>query len=139
MEIVKNVQKIWSLLIIAPKNRWQDGLRILLQAIPQVKQVEQTDNLHQGVTMVCKHNPTAVFVDAELLENMAWEFAIQIKAEFPETPCILMVKDQKQKNLAHHLGADAVLFKEFTQQTLQHTLTKLLCQPRSIQTKPLGI
>lgn len=138
MNFVENIKKTWSLVIIGPKNRWLDGLRTLLRTIPQVKQVDQVYNLYKGITLINKLPPDAIFVDADLPENMAWRFPGEIKAEYPEIPCILLVNDQKQKELAQQLGADAILLKGFNQQMLQLTLNKLLLPQTSIQTKPLG-
>ena len=114
-----------SVLIVAPPGRLRDGLRVLLRAVPQIGHTVQADDA-LAVLRAVEHSPALVLLDADLPGEEAWTVLRQIKAQWPQTRCIVLVNNGQQSQIAHVHGADTVLAKGFTVTTLTAIVANLL-------------
>jgi DNA-binding NarL/FixJ family response regulator len=97
-----------SALIIAQPGQLRDGLRMLLQAIPQVY-ISQTDDCPSALLLDTCYAPSLVLLDFDLIQN---QDTIQaITARWPQSRYIVLVADEQQYHLARHAIADITLLK----------------------------
>jgi len=115
-----------TVLIVAPPGRLRDGLQALVRAAPQVKCAVWTADSPSTLRMIAEHLPVLVLLDADLPDEEAWTVLGQIKARWPQIPCIALVHNGVQNQMANALSADAVLVKGFSAQTLARTMEDLL-------------
>ncbi len=80
---------------------------------------------HAARQMLTEHSPALVLLDADLPGDEAWTVLPQIKAQWPQTRCIVLANNGQQSQMAHVHGADAVLAKGFTVTTLTAAIAKL--------------
>ena len=119
-------------LILAMPGRLRDGWRTLLKASPQIDRVNQADDVPSGLTMTAELRPAMVLLDADLVGDQARTVLRQIKAEWPQAQCIVMISNGEQRWLANANGVDAVLVKGFSMTTLTETIARLLPRPEPI-------
>jgi len=113
-------------LIVAPPSRLRDGLQAMVRAVPQVAYTVQADDGQAALRILAEHPLALVLLDADLPGEAAWTVLRQIKAQWPQTRCIVLVNNGQQSQIANTHGADAVLVKGFTGTTLTETLAKFL-------------
>ena len=113
-------------LILAMPGRIRDGWRTLLKASPQIDCVAQADDVPSGLTMTAELRPAVVLLDADLVSDQARTVLRQIKAQWPQAQCIVMISNGEQRWLANANGVDAVLVKGFSTRTLNETIAELL-------------
>jgi DNA-binding NarL/FixJ family response regulator len=112
-------------LIVAAPGRIRQALGALLNAIPWVQIVAQTDNSASALMMVRRHCPKLVLLDANLSNNQAWTFLNQLKAEYPDIRSIVLVDYLHQHAVAHDIQATVTLLKGFPISELCVILEKL--------------
>jgi DNA-binding NarL/FixJ family response regulator len=115
-----------SALIVARPGRMREGLRALLRTIPGIKIVEQVDRGSAALAMVTQERSTLVLLDSSLPSEEMWTAVKQIKAEWPQTQCIVVADTIRQQGMAHASGADGVLLKGFAAETLFTTIDEVL-------------
>jgi DNA-binding NarL/FixJ family response regulator len=115
-----------SALIVARPGRMREGLRALLRTIPRIKIVEQVDRGSAALAMVTQERSTLVLLDSSLPSEEMWAAVKQIKAEWPQTQCIVVADTIRQQGMAHASGADGVLLKGFAAETLFTTIDEVL-------------
>jgi DNA-binding NarL/FixJ family response regulator len=104
----------------------REGLRALLRTIPRIKIVEQVDRGSAALAMVTQERSTLVLLDSSLPSEEMWAAVKQIKAEWPQTQCIVVADTIRQQGMAHASGADGVLLKGFAAETLFTTIDEVL-------------
>ena len=115
-----------SALIVARPGRMREGLRALLRTIPRIKIVEQVDRGSAALAMVTQERSTLVLLDSSLPSEEMWMAVKQIKAEWPQTQCIVVADTIRQQGMACASGADGVLLKGFAAETLFTTIDEVL-------------
>ncbi len=113
-------------LIVARPDRKRDSVRAMLKAIPQLKIIEQADDGPAALKKIANHRPALVLLDSNLPENKVWSVLKQIKAEWPQTLCLILIDTSDQRPMAETAGADGVLVAEFSITKLGATIDKLL-------------
>jgi len=113
-----------SVLIVAPPGRLRDALQVLVRAVPQIGHTVQANDA-LAVLSAAELSPALVLLDADLPGNEAWTVLRQIKAQWPQTRCIVLANNGQQSQIANVHGADAVLAKGFTVTTLTAIVAKL--------------
>jgi DNA-binding NarL/FixJ family response regulator len=97
-------------LIIASSGPFRDGLRILLQALPDITQVDLADTLVGGWRFIHQQPPDAIVVDADLLDpDLIAPQLEQLKTLTPHSRQIIIVHTQLQQRQAHSAGLLALL------------------------------
>lgn len=115
-----------SALIIAPPGRLRDSLRVLLRATGRVARVEQASDARSSLQSIAERPPGLVLLDADLGEDDARGILPQLKGEWPQLPCLVLVHSLDQEHLARAAGADAVLQAGFATETFFSTIDRLL-------------
>lgn len=124
-----------SVLIIARPGRMREGLRALLRMMPKIELIGQVDQGSAALERVTQARPALVLLDSSL-PFAEMELALrQIKAEWPQTQCIVVADNILQQGLAQAAGADGVLLKGFATETLFTTINEVLAR---IKTHPGG-
>ncbi len=119
-------------LIIAPPGRLRDSLRVLLRASGRIGRVEETDDARFGLQSIAEHPPGLVVLDAGLEEDDAPGILPQLKGEWPQLPCLVLVRSLDQEPMARAAGADAVLQAGFDTETFFSTIEHLLADRDTI-------
>lgn len=115
-------------LIVARPGRMRAGLRALLRMIPTIELVGQVDQGLAALERVTQARPALVLLDSSL-PFAEMELALrQIKAEWPQTQCIVVADNIPQQGLARAAGADGVLLKGFATETLFTTIDEVLAR-----------
>ena len=112
-------------LIIAAPSPLQDGLLALMTTSNQISAVFVAEEASLALRMVKDHHPNLVLLDSHLPEaQMVLE---QIKNQWPQTACIVLVGSVEQERAFKE--ADAVLVEGFSPSRLMATIEELLAQP----------
>jgi DNA-binding NarL/FixJ family response regulator len=115
-----------SALIIAPPGRLRDSLRVLLRASGRIAHVEEADDARVGLQSIVARPPGLVLLDAGLGEEDALAVLGQIKTQWPQLPCLLLVNNLDQEPMARAAGADSVLQPGFATETFFSTIQRIL-------------
>ena len=119
-----------SALIVAPPGRLRDGLQTIVRAMPGIHAVDRADDGPSALRLITERPSALVFLDTDLVGNMAWTVLSQIKGRWPHTRCIVLVNNGRHRQLINRDGADAVLVKGFSTAALAETIAKLLSLPK---------
>ena len=104
----------------------REGLRALLRTIPKIEIVGQVDQGSAALEMVTRERPALVLLNSSLPFEEAWMALKQIKAEWPQTQCIVVADNIQQQGMAQAAGADGVLLKGYAAETLFVTIDEAL-------------
>ncbi len=113
-------------LIAARPDRKRDSVRAMLKAIPQLKIIGQADDGPAVLKIIADQRPALVLLNANLPDDKTWAVLKQIKTEWPQTPCLVLVDTIDQRPMAETAGADGVLMAEFSITEIGATIDKLL-------------
>ena len=114
-------------LIAAAPSPLQDGLLALMTTSNQISAVFVAEEASIALRMVKDHRPNLVLLDSHLPEaQMVLE---QIKNQWPQTRCIVLVSSGEQERSVKE--ADAVLIEGFSPSQLLATIEVLLAQPET--------
>ena len=100
-------------LIVTRPGWFRDALQAITRAALRLDYVEQADDGPSALDFIVLHRPVLVVLDADLLGDETWPLLQQIKARPFETPCVVLINDAQQKQMAGACKADAVLTKGF--------------------------
>ncbi len=96
-------------LIVANPGRIRDGLRTLLRAVPRIETIFQASDGPTALQIIEERHPALVLLDSRLANNDIQTVSRQIKAESPQTRCIILVDNIRQQWMAKVADADSVL------------------------------
>jgi DNA-binding NarL/FixJ family response regulator len=114
-----------SALIIAPPGRLRDSLRVLLRASGRIAHVEEADDAGFGLQSIVARPPGLVLLDAGPEED-TWGGLRQLKTQWPQLPCLVLVHNLDQEPSARAAGADAVLQPGFSTETFFSAVRRIL-------------
>ena len=115
-----------SALIIAPPGRLRDSLRVLLRASGRIARVEEADDARLGLQSIAERPPGLVVLDAGLCEEDALAVLGQIKTQWPQAPCLVLVNNLDKEPMARAAGADSVLQAGFATETFFSAIQRIL-------------
>jgi two-component system response regulator NreC len=105
----------------------RDSLKYLLELKPWIKVVGQTDEVASALEMVNQHHPALMILDTNMPDNGVWMTILkQVKAESPQTRCLVLTDPVQRLRAARAAGADAVLMKGFAMAKLFAAIERLL-------------
>jgi len=97
-------------LIVAASGPFRDGLRVLLQANAAITQVALADNLVGSWRSICQQLPDVVVVDANLLDQAAFEIQLRYLTTLTSHPhWLVIVHTQTQQQRVQSVGMPALL------------------------------
>ena len=114
-------------LIIAAPSPLQDGLLALMTTFSQINAVFVAEDASLALRMVKDHRPNLILLDIHLPGSIT--VLEQIKNEWPQTRCIVLVDNVEQEREVKE--ADAVLLEGFSPSLLLTTIENLLAQSES--------
>jgi DNA-binding NarL/FixJ family response regulator len=104
-----NVNPSAPALIVASPGRIRDGLKTMLRAIPRIESVLQANDGPAALKIITEHHPVLVLLDSHLANNDIQSVSRQIKANSPQTRCVMLVDNARQQWMAKVADADRVL------------------------------
>ncbi len=115
-------------LIVTHSHWFGDALQAVVRAALQVEHVNKTSDVSSALKIITEHHPVLVLLDVDLSDDESWSVLQQIKAQWPQTQCLVLANNEQQGQTADQAGADAVLVKGFAMDTFLKTLQQLLAQ-----------
>lgn len=86
----------------------------LLRAVPQTRIIGQADDAPSALGLVADHYPDLLVLDAGLPDDGVWTVLEQVKAEWHQTCCLVLVDTIQQRRMAETANADAILVNGFS-------------------------
>ena len=116
-----------SVLIVARSDRRRQSLKFLLEINPKIKVVGQASDSSLAMVMVRQYRPALMIVDTNLAPAGAWITVLQqVKAESPQTRCLVLANTKQTLPIAKATDADAILMKGFPLANLFTIIEELL-------------
>ncbi|MGD9091591.1 MAG: response regulator [Anaerolineales bacterium] len=103
-------------LVLSSSGAFQNGLLALMTTIPQISAVLVAEDVNTTLRMVDNHQPALVLLDMSPPDMQ--KFIKQIKEGCPGIQIIVLAEDIAQKENVEAYGADYVLIKGFSAQSL---------------------
>ncbi len=128
-------------LIAARPGRMRDSLGAMLAAMPQIDTMIQADSDAAALQMIKEQHPALVLLDTNLyhqecipvlakrvsaVTKQIPALVEQIKAQQPETRCLVLADNIQQQLAAGAAGANGVLLKGFSTATLLAAIHQVL-------------
>lgn len=115
-----------SALILARPGRLRDSLGALLTSIPQIQQVDSTDDTAAVLDKFANPPPNLILMDTNLAPNGLSLTLRRIKDRWPQARCLILADDVRQQYIARNAGADSALLKGYPTAQLFATIERLL-------------
>ena len=113
-------------LIVARPGELRDGVRALLAATAKIGHISQADDGPEALAMIRELCPQVAVLDCNIPAGDVLMLVARIKAECPETKCLVLADSAKQQQQAQSAGADVTVLKGFPAARLAQTLARLL-------------
>jgi len=118
------------ILLVAQPGLTRSSLALVLSTSPALNIVGQVDNSPAVLEAITAHHPKLVLLDTDLPSSWAWpEILEQIKTNWPQLPCLILIITREQQQAAQRAGADIVLNKVMTTVNICAYVEKLCNQP----------
>jgi DNA-binding NarL/FixJ family response regulator len=114
------------ILIVAKPGRLREALCTLLKATSQLELIDQVDDGPAALKRVIQSDPELVLLDSYWPDNEVRAMVRQIKAERPQTRCLVLANTVEQQQVAKSAGADEVLLKGSSTTNLLEAIDKLV-------------
>jgi DNA-binding NarL/FixJ family response regulator len=121
--------KLATTLIVARQSPLQNGLRALLNAMPQVGVVHEADDLSAATQAKLEPQPVLVLLDGDAAGEIGLSVR-RMRLRWPQARCVCLANDVQQEKKASEAGADAVLLKGAPAARLIAVLVRLLGRSR---------
>jgi DNA-binding NarL/FixJ family response regulator len=100
----------------------------MLTIMPQIETVDQASDAWSALRAVGACRPALVLLDVSLANDEITNLVELIKAEGPQSRCLVLADDVQQQREAQSAGADVALVKGFPAAKLFETIEELLCR-----------
>ena len=120
---------IASVLIIGPAGRLRDSLRTILHTFPGIGEVFAADDFKSGYKQAAKNHPSIVIIDADNSLEDECVLLKQLLSRHDHARCLLIANTIRQAARARRVGADAILLRGFSTESLYLTLVDLAVIP----------
>ena len=115
-----------TVLIVARPGELRDGLRALLVTTGKIKHISQVADGPAALTIIGQLCPQVAVLDWNIPAGDLPTLVGRIKAECPETKCLVLADVVEQQWKAEFVGADVTVLKGFPAARLVQTLSTLL-------------
>ena len=113
-----------TLILIASQLHRQEQISFL-ESIPELDLLQPADDLQSFWDALCSHHPDLVIFDESLFAEPGLLPLRRLKAEFPETACLVFAQKYQQVEQAVAAGADRVLLRGFSATEFFSALTDI--------------
>lgn len=118
--------EITTILYVAYRDRFREGLQAVLQAWGRFDNVVCQEPATAVAALSAGPIPTLSILDADVLDALPWPEWRAWRAGLKESPLLVLISTGQQRSQATSLGANSVLLKGFSTETLYRTITALL-------------
>ncbi len=109
-------------LITDDKHSARQGLKALLDRIPEIAVVGEAANGQEAVDLTAVHHPDVVLMDIQMPQIDGLEATRRIKSQSPQVKIIILTIHPQYRRQALAAGADAFLLKGGTAESLWNTI-----------------
>ncbi len=113
-------------LIVARPGELRDGLRALLVTTGKIGHISQSEDGPAALALIGRLCPQVAVLDWNIPDGDLPTLVTRIKAECPETKCLVLADGVEQQREADSAGADVTVLKGFPAARLVQTLASLL-------------
>ena len=113
-------------LIVARPGELRDGLKALLAATGKIGRISQADDTPAALEIIGQLCPQVTVLDWNIPGGEVLTLLQRIKAECPETKCLVLADGVEQQREAESAGADVTVLMGFPAAKLVQTLSSLL-------------
>ncbi|MCP4536578.1 MAG: hypothetical protein GY832_05480 [Chloroflexi bacterium] len=115
-----------SVAIVTASSRKRNSLRILLRAMSQLGTIDLMADTLSTLQLGIDHPPDLLVLDLSLSGNGDWTILEQVKTEWPQTQCLVLVDTIQQQRMAQEANADGILINGFSIDEFFTLVNKLL-------------
>jgi DNA-binding NarL/FixJ family response regulator len=115
-----------DVLIVALPSRFRDGLKTIVQALTWVERVGVVPGWTAVFDYVQHYQPAIVIFDVADLNLLTAEDANCLCQAYQQAKSIAIIDRAQQREVAHAVGANAILLRGFTTELLYHTMRTLV-------------
>ena len=108
-----NEEKRVPALIVVKPGQLREGLGALLAAIPRIRLIGQAGDRSSALRMLDEHNPALVLLETDLPGDRVADLLRHIKAQQPQTVCIVLTGDSREQQQIEEAGADVSVPKGY--------------------------
>jgi DNA-binding NarL/FixJ family response regulator len=119
------INPAWALIVAKP-GELRESLQALLMTIPHINVVYQTDNSQTVLAPAIKQHPALVLLDFDLPNGELLATLEQMRIQWPQTRCAVLVDNEQEKQIVNAARADVVLMKGTQAAKLLATVEDLL-------------
>jgi DNA-binding NarL/FixJ family response regulator len=117
---------LFSVLVVSAPGRLRESLKVLLSGSPNIDVAGVAEDLASAFVLLWGQPMDMVMIDANLPGEDAWPLLHYVVATRPETRCLFLANDPRQKQAAEEAGANVVLIKGFQMDELYSVFFRLL-------------
>ncbi|GAB4265523.1 MAG: hypothetical protein Kow0080_05720 [Candidatus Promineifilaceae bacterium] len=126
--IGEHQHKQHEVLIVSKPNRFSEGLRAVVKAMPEVKAVYYTEDGHSVQERWGEAALEIALLDIDLTLPKLRMILRQLRLSYPNMKSIVLVENEHQKVSVLAAGADATLMKGFDSEHLAQVIHHLMTQ-----------
>lgn len=115
-----------DVLIVGGRGEVRDGIKALVEAIPEVGRVTCFDDIARRSDRIAEINPDLVIFDYSQLNEGYRSRLRQLRRLLPLTRILTLVEEEEQEIISRESGADAILVKGFRGDLLIRTVRSLI-------------
>jgi DNA-binding NarL/FixJ family response regulator len=110
-----------TLFVISQPGRYRESLCAFINNIPEVQIIKIMDRLNDAIVILPDLRPAAILVDSPITQD-SLQILQQAKVENPGLHCIMLVENQKQKQITASYGFNYILIKGFKINELENAI-----------------
>ena len=115
-----------DVLIVGGRGEVRDGIKALVEAIPEVSKVVCFDDITGRSDQISNLNPDLVILDSSRLNEGDQSRLRQLRRSLPLTRILTLVEKEEQKRASEESRVDAILVKGFRGDLFIRTVRRLL-------------
>jgi len=116
-------------IIVSRPGVMRQSLRATLVAYPGITVITTTGDGLTALMQVVQHRPRLLVIDSNLLDEEVEALLTAVKAQSPQTHCLVCVQSSQRQARLLALGAEAVIGRDSSPQELQDILSRLTEKP----------
>jgi DNA-binding NarL/FixJ family response regulator len=97
-----------ALLVLRP-GPLRDGLNALLSSMPEIRLVAQAEDADAALAFLARHCADLALIMSEAGDRQCMETVLEMKALCPQTQVVVLVEDERDRQVAEACGADLVM------------------------------
>lgn len=126
-----------DVLIVGGRGEVRDGIKALVEAIPEVRKVVCFDDITGRSDQISNLNPDLVILDSSRLKEGDQSRLRQLRRSLPLTRILTLVEKEEQKRASEESRVDAFLVKGFRGDLFIRTVRRLFKCGNSRNSKDL--